>query len=218
MRDFHQFPDGTWVDHVAWAVPDTIAGVEQLRELTGAEIEVPPEPEEGQWYLSAGLPLGAGRFLEVIGPAPGVVGHPFAELLRALPTPRLLFWYVRATDWDAATRLAEGAGWPLSRIEEVDDPQFHAYRRAGLGPDLDPVVPNVIEWRRRRSTWRDDAECAIERFDLGHPDHDSIATRLAALGIAMDVAPAERPTLTLHLRTRAGAVRLDGVGNPLLGD
>jgi hypothetical protein len=215
VHAFHRFPDGQWLDHVAWAVPDTGAGVAQLRELTGAAIDTPPAPESGQWYLSAGLPLGEGRFLEVIGPAPGVHGHPFADLLRSLPGPRLLFWYVRVVDWDAAAALAESAGWPLSRIEEVDDPQFHSYRRAALGPDLDPVVPNVIEWRRRRSTWRDDADCAVERFTVGHPDHESIATRLAAIGILLDVVHDEQPALRLELRTPNGSVRLEGLGNPL---
>jgi hypothetical protein len=217
MTAIHRFPDGTWLDHVAWAVPDTAAGVEHLRALTGADVHVPDAPETGQWYLSAGLPLGDGRFLEVIGPAPGVRGHPFGEFLRALPEPRLLFWYVRATDWDEVERLARGAGRPLSRVEDVDDPDVHAYRRGGLGQELDPVVPNVIQWRRRRPGSLDDGTCRLASFTIGHPEHSSIAHLLTTLGVDMPVAPAPSPRLDLELATPNGVVRLEGVGNPLTG-
>lgn len=72
------------------------------------------------------------------------------------------------------------------------------------------MAPTVTDSRCHRSTWRPDADGAIDRLDRRHPDCDSIALRLAALGIAVDVAPAPRPTLTLHLRSEAGAVRLNG--------
>ena len=213
----HQFADGMWLDHIAWGVPDTVAGVEQLRELTGAEMFAPGEPEAGQWYLSAGLPFQDGRFLEVIGPAPGVTGHPLGDLLRSLQEPRLLFWFLRVENWDDLARRTEAVGRPLSRIEEVDDERFHSYRRAGIGPGLDPVMPNVIEWRRRRPGSTDDGVCRISDFRLGHPDPSSINAVLAALGTDMTVAEAARSTLTLELSTPNGVVRLDGIGNPIDG-
>jgi catechol 2,3-dioxygenase-like lactoylglutathione lyase family enzyme len=213
----HRFSDGGWLDHIAWAVPDTEAAVEVLRARTGAEIVGPTEPEAGQWYLSAGLPLQEGRFLEVIGPAPGVTGHPFGEILRSLPEPRLLFWYVRAVDWDEVDYRVRALGWPLNRIEEVDDPRFHAYRRAGFGERLDPVVPNIIEWRRRRPGSEDDGDCTLTDFRLGHPDPAPISRLLQAIDCDMEVDTAPRPSLSLELDTPNGPMRLEGVGNPIDG-
>jgi hypothetical protein len=213
----HRFSDGGWLDHIALGVPDTLAAVEQLRAQTGAEIFSPEEPETGQWYLSAGLPLDEGRFVEIIGPAPGVDGHPFADILRSLPEPQLVFWYLRTGDWDTVATRADHAGWPLTRVEEVDDPRFHSYRRAGFGHRLDPVVPNLIEWRRRRPGSTDNGVCSITEFRLGHPEPAPIAGLLTALGCDQPVELAPRPSLTLDLATPHGPVRLEGIGNPIDG-
>jgi len=111
MRPFHQIPESTLADHVAWTVPDTIAGVERLRELTGARIDTAQRPEEGQWYFSTDPALGVVWLLEVIGPTPGVDGHLCAELHRALSAPLpLLGAFVSASGMLTAASLKGPAG------------------------------------------------------------------------------------------------------------
>jgi hypothetical protein len=61
------FPNGTVVDHIAFAVPETRAGCEHIADLIGVEPYLMAEPEPDAYYWSGGLNLGDGRLLEVVG-------------------------------------------------------------------------------------------------------------------------------------------------------
>jgi hypothetical protein len=216
-----RFPNGTVVDHIVFAVPETRAGCEHIADLTGVEPYLMTEPEPGAYYWSGGLNLGDGQLLEVVGPNPAFTSfHPLHALLSSISELRLLFWYVLVDDMSAYGRLAAGAGRPLTAIDSVEpeDQSYSAYARASLSGPIDPVVPNVIRWTRRREHFRGASTGATMRgLRLGHPDHEGINALFAELGIAQGVDPAETSTVELDLDTPRGLVTLRGEGNPAAG-
>jgi hypothetical protein len=216
-----RFPNGTVVDHIAWSVPDTAAGCAELAELTGVTPYLMPEAEPGAYYWSGGLNLGDGQLLEIVGPNPAFEGfHPLGALLKSIAQPRLLFWYVCTDDMQAYGRQAASAGRPLTTVESVEpeDPDYSSYERASLSGPIDPVVPNVIRWIRRRAEFRGPSTgVTLQALRLGHPENDSISMLFAALGIDQAVTPAEQSTLELDLDTPRGVVTLRGEGNPAAG-
>ncbi|MEM9616245.1 MAG: VOC family protein [Actinomycetota bacterium] len=211
------FPSGSRLDHIAWAVPDTRVGVADMVDRTGAQIKLYDEPEAGQFYHSAALRFADGQFLEILGPAPGVTGHPLTEYLRALPEGRLLFWYIRVDDWNRLEQAATSLDRPLSWVESVDDPRYHAYRRAGIGKDFDPAVPNAIRWDRRHVASDEDGVCRLAGFEVGHPDTGRLQRIHDELGTELVVAAADVPTLALEFDAPNGRIRLEGIGNPMAG-
>lgn len=212
-----KFPNGTVLDHIAWAVPDTVAGCEQLADMTGVRPHLMDRPEPGAYYWSGGLNLGDGQLLEVIGPNPDFDGfHPLLALLRAIGEPRLLFWYVHVDDLEGLAVLARAAGRPLTPIEHVEpeDPTYSAYKRCSLSGPIDPVVPNLISWSRRRQEFTGGSTGAtLTAFRPAHPEADQINSLFATLGIDQAVGHAPEPTLELELSTPRGSVVLLGVGN-----
>jgi hypothetical protein len=216
-----RFPNGTVLDHIAFAVPDTRLGCEQLEELTGVAPHLMSEPEPGAYYWSGGLNLGGGQMLEVLGPNPAFQGfHPFHALLSSITEPRLLFWYILVDDMATYGQAAAAAGRPLTTVETVDpeDQTYSAYSRASLSGPLDPVVPNVIRWTRRRKAFTGDAgEVTLSAFRLGHPDHQELTELFARLDIAQAIAPAPTSVLELELNTPRGVVTLRGEGNLAAG-
>jgi Glyoxalase-like domain len=223
MRTDHviRFPNNSMVDHVAWAVPDTVAGCEAIADLTGVKPYLMAEPEPGAYYWSGGLNLGDGQFLEVVGPNPAFEGfHPLLGLLRSIPEPRLLFWYVHIADIETFADAALHAGRPLTEIETMDngDTAASSYRRCSLSGPIDPVVPNIISWQRRRREFTGPSTGAtLAAFRTSHPDAQSLNALFEALGIEQHVELAEAATLEVDLHTPKGLVTLRGVGNPAAG-
>jgi hypothetical protein len=212
------FANGSVLDHIAWAVPDTVAGCEQLATMLGVEPTV-LETEPGQWYRSGSVTIGHGQALEILGPAPDYPHfHPLRALLSTLSEPRLLFWYVGTNDMDAFAAAAEAAGRPLAMADSVtsDDPSASTYRRAMIGQGFDPAVPSVIQWIRRRQGQHDTTggACTIEVFDVFHPAAAALQSVFDGLGIAQRVQPGDQPGLRLTLGCPRGTVVLEGFGNP----
>lgn len=221
MNTIVTYPNGSMLDHIAWVVPDTKQGVEQIADLTGAQPFLMPEPEPGAYYWSGGLVIGDGpQLLEIIGHNPNYEGqHPFFQLLRSFPEPRLLFWYIALNDFDAFATQADTAGAPLSNVDHFvpPDESFSEYKRGVIGSQFSFVLPNVIQWIRRRKDWSHtpDRSCSMRSFVIEHPDPDALEQRYAQLGIVQPVHKGAQPALRLTLSTPRGLVDLSGVGEPL---
>lgn len=211
-------PNGSMLAHIAWVVPDTKQGVEQMAELTGAQPFMMPEPEPGAYYWSGGLVIGDGpQMLEIIGHNPHYEGQePFFHLLRSFPEPRLLFWYIASNDFDAFAAQAEDSGNSLSNIQHFmpPDESFSEYKRGMIGSQFSLVLPNVIQ-RRKDLASHPDRSCTLHSFVVGHSDPDALEQRYAQLGIVQPVQRGTQPVLRLTLSTPKGLVELAGVGEPL---
>ncbi|MEM6585805.1 MAG: VOC family protein [Pseudomonadota bacterium] len=205
---------GTSLDHVALGVPDTQRGVEEIAERLGYE-PVLTEPESDQFYWSAALPLGAGRFLEILGPNPAFTKfNPFIEVVKRLEGPKPLFWYVATDDFAAFQAAAKQAGAPVERVETVTHErrgQVTDYTRGYLGPGFLSVSPNVIEWRSRYSALDEGEGPQFLGLQLSHPEADRLNTAFAKLGIDQLVHKGPH-SMTLTLGTPNGPVEFSGEG------
>ena len=221
MNTIVTYPNGSMLDHIAWVVPDTKQGIEQIADLTGAQPFLMPEPEPGAYYWSGGLVIGDGpQLLEIIGHNPHYEGqHPFFHLLQSFPEPRLAFWYIALQDFDGFATQADAAGTPLSNVEHFvpPDESFSEYKRGAIGSQFSFLIPNVIQWIRRRKDWtrHPDRSCTLHSFVVEHPDPEDLQQRYAQLGIVQPVQQGAQPALRLTLSTPKGLVELAGVGEPL---
>lgn len=205
---------GTSLDHIALGVPDTKEGAVQIAELIGFEPYL-SEPEPDQFYWSGSVPLGSGRFLEILGPNPAHKKfNPFIEMVKRLEEPSLLFWYVATNDFQAFETAAKATGAPMERVETVKyerDGILTDYTRGYLGPGFRSVSPNVIEWRARNDRLDDSEGIAFVNLELSHPDADQLNKAFDALGIPQDVRSGPH-TMRLKLGTPNGPVEFSNEG------
>ncbi|MEM9247847.1 MAG: VOC family protein [Pseudomonadota bacterium] len=203
-------------DHVALGVSDTEAGAAWLHARTGAAVFA-TEPEEGQWYWSAVMPLPDGASLEVIGPNPAHRGfHPIKEHLLSLETPSLLFWHLGTDHFDSFCNVAAQVGAPVERIEHLDTESPYGrrvYTRGIVGPGFRSTRPCVICWktRPRPPGAEGPAQCAVTGFALTSPKYSALNRLLDALDLPMRAKEGPE-AIALQLTTPKGAVTLSSPG------
>lgn len=203
----------TEFDHVVLGTRDTREGAAWIAEKTGVA-PVLTDPEPGQWYHSAALPLGDGAMLEILGPNPAHRGfHPFKTLLAALDPPELIFWHLGTEDFDAFCAAAAAAGAPVERIEEISSEGRHgrrAYRRGVVRPGFRSVRPCVIEWTARPiHPEMSNPTCAARRFAVHDPAPEKLNHLFEALGLDLR-ATAGPQKMSLELDSPKGPVHLNG--------
>ena len=183
---------GFQLDHVGLGVPDTEAGVKLIEEQTGASVDL-HDPEPWQWYRSGSLSIGVESSLVFIGPNPYYKHlQPVASLLKTLPEPQLLFWYIAVTDFAAFKALAKSHKAKLERVEGVNidagESAHASYWRGLVGPGFMSERPNVIEWIKRPNRESTEAPaCQLTEFRLANPKAKQINAVFQKLGIETEV-------------------------------
>ncbi|MEM1052387.1 MAG: VOC family protein [Pseudomonadota bacterium] len=210
---------GTSLDHVAIGVADTERGVAEIAQLIGFEPHL-SEPEPGQFYWSGAVPLGSGRFLEILGPNPTFKKfNPFIELVKRLESPQPLFWYVATGDFATFQKAASSTGAPVERVQTVAferDGVKMDYTRGYLGPGFMSASPNVIQWRARSDQWDSGEGPVLLGLELSHPEADRLNTVFARLGIDQMVRTGPH-RMVLRLGTPNGEVEFAGDGMEMRG-
>ena len=208
-------------DHVALGVRDTRKGADWLASRTGARV-VMTEPEEGQWYWSAVLPLPDGAMLEVLGPNPAHRGfHLLKAILGEYETPAPVFWHLATGDFDRFRAVAKAAGSPVERVERLDNDSPHGrrtYTRGIVGPGFRTTRPCVIQWIARpdRPGFRGEPECRVVDFSLTSPKAADLNRTFEAF--ALELRATEGPEcLSIRLDTPNGEIGFSGPGLVLEG-
>ena len=207
---------GFQLDHIGLGVEDTERGVAWVQEQTGADVAL-HDPEPGQWYWSGSLAIGEESFLEIIGPNPDWKGfHPFRTLLQTLSEPKLLFWYIAVTDFEAFRSLAKANRAGLERVEAINidraSPDQASYRRGYVGPGFMTERPNVIEWLYRPDRMAaHEPVCKLTDFRLANPASDTLNAVFDALGIEVRVDNGAS-SIGLTLETPNGPWSIDNSG------
>lgn|GEM_PF-3759172 len=205
----------TEFDHVALGTHDTQKGVAWLANLTGAE-PVITEPEPGQWYWSAALPLNDGAMLEMLGPNPDHRGfHPLKALLARFQAPEPFFWHVATSDLGRFVAAVKQAGAPVERIEHLDSETpdgRRTYSRGVVGPGFRTVRPCVIQWISKvdRPGLRRPL-CRATGFALRCPKPDRLNRVLEAIGLQLRATDGPQ-RLDLALDTPKGPIKIAGPG------
>ena len=201
------------LDHLVFGGPDLDMAVTRIREMTGLT------PVRGGRHLGEGtanclLGLGAGAYLEIIGPdpdAPAPAGPRWFGL-DDLSGPRLITWALRPDDLDARVVTARAAGYDPGVVRSMsrrrDDGTALSWR---LTPDTvaasGGVVPFLIDWG---STTHPSAGGlpSVELVSLGATAQPDTTKSMDALGARLSITPGAHVGLRAVLITPHGRVTL----------
>ena len=201
--------DGAVLDHLVYAGPDLAEAVARVTELTG----VTPAP--GGSHVGVGTAnhladLGAGMYLEVIGPDPAQPepGNPRPFGIDDLTEPALVAWAVRTTDLDTTIKNARAHGFDPGDAREMSrETQDGELLRWRLTPPSTPgtLHPFLIDWGATpHPTTRGLPSLPLLMVTGTHPDPDSVLAVTDALGLELLVRRADKAGLTAALRTPEG--------------
>lgn len=175
------------------------------------------EPEAGQWYWSAALPLPDGAMLEVLGPNPAYRGfHPLKAVLTRYRTPAPVFWHLGTSDFDRLCAVARAAGSPVERIERLDNDSPHgrrAYTRGIVGPGFRTTRACMIQWIERpdRPEFRRTPRCRAVDFSLTSPKAAELNRTFEAFGLNLRARRGPE-RLSIRLDTPNGEMEFAGPG------
>lgn len=177
------------LDHLVYTTPVLEESVRLLTKQTGVR-PVDGGPHEDLGTRNYLLGLGELRYLEIIGPD---LDQPEPERPRPfgiddLTEPRLAAWAVRAADIEARVARSRAQGYDPGPIEPLSrrTPEGDVLRWRLTFP-YDPVVPFLIDWGRTPHPARRLPVVPLTAFAATHPDPEEARTRLAALGVELDV-------------------------------
>lgn len=202
-------------DHLVWGCADMAAGVTSLAATLGVSAETNMDPDEDYPTISAGIGLGGGAFLEVIGPNPRFTGTSTGlhALLTSLGAPRFLTWFARVTSLDSAASTLEAAGETLRpMMDQWERTTLPAFRNGYIESEqFNLSVPYLIEWRDP-ATGGDHERPRLEvtAFRVRSADVERTQALHTLLGLDVEIEGASRNGLRLDLRTAEGVVSLQG--------
>jgi hypothetical protein len=204
---------GSPLDHLVYGVPDLIAGVRLVQQLTGAE-PAPGGRHPGRGTANCLIGLSATTYLEIIGPDPDDPGPPGWFGLDQLRAPRLLTWAVRPDDLDSCVMTARAAGYDPGDAQAMSR-QTDAGERLSWRLTRDTVdasggvVPFLIDWgTTRHPAGNPLPQLGLSSFTVLTPTPIETRMRLSALGAMADLEYASSPGLRCVLTGPTGLVTL----------
>ncbi|WP_037303452.1 VOC family protein [Amycolatopsis orientalis] len=197
------------LDHLVYAGPNLEEAVARVADLTGVT------PVRGGRHVGLGTAnyladLGAGAYLEVVGPDPDQPEHigprPFG--IDELTAPALVTWAARVRDIDNAIAEARERGYDPGEAFEMsratDDGELLTWRLTGAG-GLDGLAPFLIDWGSTpHPTTRGLPSIPLLLVTGVHPEPAAVETAVRALGMDMLVRRDDRPGLVAVLQNSAG--------------
>ncbi|MFI5565139.1 VOC family protein [Amycolatopsis japonica] len=197
------------LDHLVYAGPDLEEAVERVAELTGVM------PVRGGRHVGFGTAnyladLGAGAYLEVVGPDPDQPEHigprPFG--IDELTAPALITWAARVDGIDEAIAEARQRGYDPGEASEMsrttDDGELLTWRLTGAG-GLDGLAPFLIDWGSTpHPTTRGLPSIPLLMVTGVHPEPAAVEAAVRALGMDMLVRRDTKPGLVAVLTNSAG--------------
>lgn len=213
-------------DHVIVAIDTFARGVALLRAITGvAPVAMGPNTGPGfgaypgRGTQSAVLGLGAGRYLELVGPADTRDGvePSFLAIYRRL-TP--IGWAVRSENLDSLHTALARQGWRRGRLfadssrTRLDGHDLSRWRVLEPWSGISTVPPFFVEWNAaggRHPSADAPAGCTLATVALDYPHADSLRAQVNRAGVRAQVSPAARQAIILTLDCPTGRVRLPAV-------
>lgn len=204
------------IDHLVYAAPDLDAAVQDLARRLG-ETPTPGGRHVGRGTRNYLLSLGDGTYLEIIGADPE---QPDPEGERSfgidtLQEPHLVSWAAKAPEIEARVQEARSRGYDPGPVHEGsrETPDGIVLHWKATPPPSESIVdpvPFLIDWEGTGQHPSDTSAqgCRLIEFHAESPTPQEVAEKLAALDIALSIAPAERPALIAHIEGRRGGIIL----------
>lgn len=203
------------VDHLVYAAPDLLAGIDEVESLLGiAAIMGGSHPQWGT--ANALLSLGDDVYLEVIGPDPEQpeFSGERAFGIDGLSAPKLVTWAANTADIDSVCTIelapgqTLGTAFPASR-EQTDGSMLHWRLTNPMLNLADGLVPFFIDWGRSPHPSQNTPRGAsLLNLAFEHPDTAQTERMLQTLGFDVTVQTAERPALLAVIEGHNGEVEL----------
>jgi hypothetical protein len=206
------------LDHLVWAVPDLSAAVASFAERTGVQ-PAPGGRHDGlgtaNQLLALTGALGAGAYLEIIGPSDEAPtarpARPFG--IDDLREPRLVTWAARVEDIDGRAAAARAAGVEVGDVVTMsratpDGTQLSWRLTLAEDPVEDGLIPFLIDWGvTPHPASRGLPAVELRGWYATHPDPERLRAMLTALGTRLDVRPGA-PGLVAEIRGPSGSILL----------
>ena len=202
-------------DHLVIGISDLDAGTDRVTELTGVRPVFGGEhPHTGTHNALASL--GAGSYLEVVAPRPGVDpgDSQLAAWLAGLDALTPILWAVSTTDADATLARLESAGFTTSEPEpgsrRTPDGSVLEWRVFGLSAPQLAAAPFFIEWGEStpHPSTTSPAGCGLTRLEVTSNDNVTLRRLLESLGIDAWVVDGPQPAIRAELSCPTGLVEL----------
>jgi hypothetical protein len=207
----------TAMDHLLLGVSDLDRGVAEMERMTGVRAVI-GGGHPGAGTQNALISLGGKQYLEIIAPDPTQTAYNFHIDVRTLSEPRLITWAAMTTDINAKARQAREAGHqvfgPRDGSRARPDGKLLQWKTLGVvnkfGRQSFEPIPFFIEWAADSAHPSQDSPtgCALQAFEIEHPDPASLISALKALGIEAEVKPGSSARLRASLQTPKGKVEL----------
>lgn len=208
-------------DHIIYFVPDLQQAYGFFENLLGVR-PVFGGQHPGRGSHNALLSLGDSCYLEIIAPDPTQPAPPNPRSfgMDSLKAPKLLHWAVTSLNIHASVTGAKAAGYDPGAVHDGSRTRSDGFlmewkltRRPeavlGINPPGDWLVPFLIDWGQTPHPAKNNpAGCNMIGIQAIHPDPESIAVMLTALGVDCPVKQGKNPQLIATLDTPNGLVQL----------
>ncbi len=203
------------VDHLIVAAPDLDEGRARVEELLGVEPAFGGQ-HPGFGTRNALVSLGKGRYLEIVGPDPGLPDPEGARLFGVddLEAPKLVTWVAKGTELESLVDRADRAGSWLGSVHsggrKQPDGSFLAWKVTDpFMPREGGIIPFFIDWGETpHPSETAPAGCELADLRAEHPDADRVRGLLDGLGLDLQVESGPAPALIATIRGPRGAVEL----------
>ena len=202
------------LDHLVLASPDPLVTRTVIEEHTGVLLSA------GGAHVGRGTRnwlgrLGAGQYLELIGPDPEQPEPPEPRPFGVddIASATLVGWCAREDDLDSLRERAAAAGVRLGApfAMERDAPAGRLRWRLCL-PEFDTaggIIPFFIDWNDSpHPSSTSTTGLSIVEFGAEHPDPQAVRTILDTLGVELHVTEGPAPKLVATVRGPAGELRM----------
>jgi catechol 2,3-dioxygenase-like lactoylglutathione lyase family enzyme len=203
------------VDHLVLATPDLAKGIDFVRDNLGVEA-VPGGHHPVYGTRNALVSLGDACYLEIIGPDNTVLDTEEVKVfgIHELARPALVTWSASGRDLEefvecARREMIDLGAVTLGSRRQPDGRELTWAFTDPLAARSGGILPFFIDWGDTPHPGSSlDRECELLELSLYHPHAKETQRRLAVLGLALEVMPAEEPRVAAKIRTPKGDIDL----------
>lgn len=201
------------LDHFAWSSPALDKAIADVEDWSGIRA-APGGSHPGMGTRNALLSLRDGLYLAIDAPDPGQEqAANNGARMAAQPGYNMDLFAVATDDIEAAQNVLERFGLAAELRaggRETLRGEVLKWRYLAVEPSrFGNALPHIQQWdTTNHPSLEAPAGCTLERFEVAHPLAQSVRDLYAALNLAIDAVPAERPALRVSLRGRHGVFDL----------
>ncbi|MGE5099544.1 MAG: VOC family protein [Deltaproteobacteria bacterium] len=203
------------VDHLVYATPELERGISEVEKLLGVRA-IHGGQHPGRGTRNALLALGAGAYLEIIGPDPDQPAptSPRWFGIDDLETSKLVTWAAKTEDIDRVHRDAAANGIPIGEVragsrKRADGAPLSWRLTEPVSDAANGIIPFFIDWGRSPHPSESAPRgAALVALSAEHPEDQRVHRALQILGLELSVTRAPHGRLIAIVDGRHGRVGL----------